>query len=224
MTFLAEAEPMNPEDKVTELQYHCPSCDASISVATSMVGDEVDCPNCSTPFLASAPKATPEFNDDDNPDDSEYSINKPTDDESEVAVAHPAMFRKHPLQFIGLSALAVCCLYYAFVAATWTGVYVSLGSIFVIAGYFGYWWLEIIATKLTVTNKRTTLRHGIIAKTTSEVQHDDIRNLQVHQNALERILGIGDIAISSSGQDDLEVYAHAIPKPNEVAELVRRMQ
>lgn len=223
MTFLAEAEPVGQNEQVTELQYRCPSCDASISVATSMVGDEVDCPNCSTPFLAAAPKAKPQYDHGDDVE-AEYSIDKPTDDESEVAVAHPAMFRKHPLQFIGLMILLVASLYYSFMAATWAGVYISLGVVLIIAGYFGYWWLEIIATKLTVTNKRTTLRHGIIAKTTSEVQHDDIRNLQIHQNALERILGIGDIAISSSGQDDLEVYAYAIPKPNKVAELVRRMQ
>ena len=210
-----------------DITYRCPNCQATIDISTPMIGDTVECPSCSVPFEAVVPEGEPLLNGETVGEEAEYSIRKPTDDESVIAEVHPAMFRKHPIQFVLLTLLALISMFYG-AAYLYDGA-VTMGTtcfvvVLVVAGYFGYWWLEIIATKLTVTNKRTTLRHGIIAKKTSEVQHDDIRNLQVDQNALERILGIGDIAISSSGQDDLEVVAQAIPSPNDVADLIRRMQ
>lgn len=210
-----------------DITYRCPNCSATIDIATPMVGDTVDCPQCSVPFEAATPRAEPLLSEQPTDRTSDYSITKPTDDESTISEVHPAMFRKHPIQFVLLTFLALVSAFYGasylYEGAAIAG-YACLFVVLVVASYFGYWWLEILATKLTVTNKRTTLRHGIIAKQTSEVQHDDIRNLQVDQNALERVLGIGDIAISSSGQDDLEVVAQAIPKPNQVADLIRRMQ
>ena len=211
-------------EKIHRVNYRCPSCSSSIAVATPLIGDIVDCPQCSVPFKAKAPEADPEFN---ASAEADFSIDKPTDDESVIFETHPAMFRRHPIQFVLLTivliAAALFCVSMA-VNQAWILAGCSLIVMIVIGGYFGYWYLDVIATHLIITNKRTTLRHGIIAKKTSEVQHDDIRNLQVDQNALQRILGIGTIAISSSGQDDVEVSAKAIPNPNEVADLVRRMQ
>jgi len=48
--------------------------------------------------------------------------------------------------------------------------------------------------------------------------------MQVDQNAIQRILNVGSIAISSSGQDDLEIYVKGIPDPNDVADFIRKMQ
>jgi uncharacterized membrane protein YdbT with pleckstrin-like domain len=75
-----------------------------------------------------------------------------------------------------------------------------------------------------VENKPTTFQEGIISRETSEVQHDDVRNLQIDQNILERLLGIGDIAISSSGQDDMEIQVKGIPSPDRLAKVIRKNQ
>ena len=86
------------------------------------------------------------------------------------------------------------------------------------------WWLEVLATTLTVTDSRTILRKGLFSRATSEVEQDDIRNIQMDQSFLERLLRVGDIGISSSGQDDLEVIARAIPHPNTVVQTIRDNQ
>lgn len=62
------------------------------------------------------------------------------------------------------------------------------------------WYLTCLCTRLTVTNQRTTLRHGLLSKHTNEVWHRDVRNVQIDQSFFQRIFGVGRIAISSSGQ------------------------
>ena len=42
--------------------------------------------------------------------------------------------------------------------------------------------------------------------------------------AERRLLNYGDIAISSSGQDDFEIVAHDIPDPDRVLEIIRKNQ
>jgi len=208
-----------------KITYRCPNCQTKIGLVLALVGEQVDCPKCTVPFLAKAPSAEPLLNEDSS--SAEFAIDKPTDDESVILETHPAMFRRHPIQFVLLSIISLASLIFAIAMAVnqiWGGTIAGVVAMLLVAAYFGYWYLEVIATQLVITNKRTTLRHGILAKKTSEVQHDDIRNLQVEQNAIQRIFGIGTIAISSSGQDDVEVTVKGIPNPNEVAELVRRMQ
>jgi len=56
------------------------------------------------------------------------------------------------------------------------------------------------------------------------VRHDDVRNIQVNQNIYQRAVGTGDIAISSAGQDNLEIDVDSIPQPEELATTVRDLQ
>jgi uncharacterized membrane protein YdbT with pleckstrin-like domain len=75
-----------------------------------------------------------------------------------------------------------------------------------------------------VTNRRTVLRRGLLARETSEVRHRDVRNVQVNQTTFERLLGVGDLALSSAGQSDFEIAVKGIPNPNRVADVIRDMQ
>ena len=210
----------------TELLYNCPSCQVSVEIAEDFVGDTVDCPNCSVPFHAETPSAEPIL-DQSQRRDASFSISTPTDDESVLESIHPALVRRNPVQFLGLTALGIASIWGAVTAGQydyWILTYLCVGVFLIGAGYAAYLWVDVLMTTLIITSKRTRKRTGIIEKRTSEVQHDDVRNLQVNQNMLQRILGIGDIAISSSGQDDLEIVVQGIPSPNDVAETVRRMQ
>ena len=106
--------------------------------------------------------------------------------------AHPAMFRTQPLQFtLGI----ILC----FVVI---GIPVML-----------FWWLKCLGTRLTITNRRSTLRKGILSKQISEVWHRDVRNVQLTQTFFQRIFGVGRLAISSSGQDGMEIDVTGIPTP-----------
>ena len=87
-----------------------------------------------------------------------------------------------------------------------------------------YWWLQTRFRSVTVTSKRTLYTQGIFSKQTSEVQHDDVRNMQVNQSFFDRLVGVGHLAISSSGQDDMEIDVRGLKSPQRVIDIVREYQ
>ena len=227
---------------VTTLKYTCPHCKTLIEATEGVLGEVVECPNelCQKPFRLEVPSAEPATKREvlrNGPP--EARIEDPADDEETIQVVHPAMFRNHPLQFLLLAAMLLVGVAGAVGAIVWeTGLNVNgeelltpymtaiiSGVLALIAlGFFGAWWIRVIMTTLTVTSERTQLRKGIIARETSEVRHADVRNLQVDQNVVQRILGVGDLAISSSGQDDLEIVIKAIPDPQGVIATIKSRQ
>ncbi|WP_246146604.1 PH domain-containing protein [Rubripirellula lacrimiformis] len=159
-----------------------------------------------------------------------------------LAKVHPAVFRTRILSslVLGLAFLAAV----VFMVLSVTGMAIAgysfddtkmLGpasiltwacavTLVVAAGFIGYWMLMSRFTTLTVTDDRTIFQRGIISRETSEVQHDDVRNIQLDQTFIQRLLNVGDIGISSSGQDDLEVVAKQLPHPKRLIELIRENQ
>ena len=83
-------------------------------------------------------------------------------------------------------------------------------------------WLTCRATRLTVTTHRTILRTGIISRETNEIRHQDIRNIQVTQGAIERMLNVGTVELSSAGQSNVEITVTKVPGPQEVAAAIRK--
>lgn len=121
--------------------------------------------------------------------------------ERDLLVAHPAMFANSPVNFILCLLLAP----------------VGVGLIILF-----FWWLSSKGTVLTVTNQRTVLRTGLLSKYTTEVRHRDVRNVQLGQSFLQRILGVGAIGISSSGQAGIEIAVSGIPDPEGIKRLIDR--
>ena len=117
---------------------------------------------------------------------------------------HPAMFRSHPIWFVISVALILAY---------------GLGAVILVI-----WFVQCLGTTLTVTTKRTVLRKGILSKRTTEIRHEDVRNLQTSQGVLQRLLGVGTLALSSAGQADIEIVVSGIAKPEQVADLVREHQ
>ena len=113
---------------------------------------------------------------------------------------HPAMFRNHPIYFI------LCVL---LIAAFGLGLLLLL-----------IWWLQVLGTKLTVTNEQTTLRKGILAKHTNDVFHSNVRNIQVRQSFLQRVFNVGWVGISSAGQSGLEIEVGGIFDPQKVKDII----
>ncbi|HEX6985316.1 MAG TPA: PH domain-containing protein [Planctomycetaceae bacterium] len=216
------------------LVYRCPHCGASHEVDQALIGDRVDCRQCGRPFEAAAPVATPVQA--EPGDAASFRVAAGEGEvEDTILEVHPSVARKHPLQFVGiwlvilvgLAAVVLGAVGEAAVpgAAPPTVLVVSGLVLAGLAGiYYAGLWLRARFTTLTVTNRRTVLRRGLIARETSEVRHRDVRNLQVNQTALERLLGVGDLAISSAGQDDLEIAVEGVPNPNRIADVIRDMQ
>jgi hypothetical protein len=114
--------------------------------------------------------------------------------------SHPAMFGNSPFMFVFLILLIPIF---------------GLGLVFLFL-----WWLDIQGTTLTITNLRTILRRGIFSKFTSDILHQDVRNVQVQQSFFQRITGVGDVGISSSAQSTIEIEVSGIPSPENVRELI----
>lgn len=79
-------------------------------------------------------------------------------------------------------------------------------------------------TVLTITSERTTLTTGILGRSTSEVWHRDIRNIQTTQSLTDRLFGVGTVGISSAGQSDVEVIIQGIANPKQTKELLDRLK
>jgi uncharacterized membrane protein YdbT with pleckstrin-like domain len=90
--------------------------------------------------------------------------------------------------------------------------------------FFAAWSLKSKTTRLIVTEERTILRRGLLSRQTTEVQHEDVRSVQVNQSLLQRILNVGTVAIGSAGHSGMEVEIGGIVSPQEVAALIRERQ
>jgi uncharacterized membrane protein YdbT with pleckstrin-like domain len=113
--------------------------------------------------------------------------------------SHPAMFRNRPISFV------LCCI-------------LSLAIVGLIL--LGIWYLKTRATTLTVTNEQTTLRKGLLSKYTNDVFHSNVRNIIVRQSFFQRMMGVGYVGISSSGQSGIEIEVNGIPDPERVKQII----
>ena len=112
---------------------------------------------------------------------------------------HPAMFRNRPVLFL------VCCALIPF----------GIGIVVLLA-----WWLRCLSTSLVITESRVTLRKGLLSKATNDVLIADIRNVKVSQSFLQRIFGVGAVAVSTSGQSDMEIEVHGVPAPDRIKSII----
>ncbi len=218
---------------MTALVYRCPHCGATHEIDESLVGDRVDCRKCGRKFEAAAPVAQP-VQADDGQTPAYHVVAGEGEIEEKLIEVHPSPARKHPFRTLGLIVVAVLGLAGVVAGLTRAGIGLPVsGSVLaiagaVVAGLAGlcelHWWVRSRFTTLTVTSSRSTLRYGLFARETTEVRHRDVRNLQVNQNWIERLFGVGDLAISSAGQEGLEIVIRGIPNPEKVAAIVRDMQ
>ena len=125
-----------------------------------------------------------------------------TESEGALLEINPVMFRSNPVGFI-LSVILI--------AAAGAGLVI-----------LAIWWLKTKAAMLTVTNKRTIQRTGLISKKTTEVLHRDVRNIQIDQSVFQRLFGVGSIGISSAGQSGIEIQFTGVRDPDGIKALIDR--
>lgn len=126
---------------------------------------------------------------------------QPDTDEETLYEANPVMFRNNPIGFI----------------LTILGCAVGIGFII-----FVIWALQTKCTKITVTSRRTVLRRGILSKSLNEVWHRDLRSVGMRQTILQRMLGVGQLDLSTAGQSGIEISVSGIRWPERVKELIQQ--
>ena len=147
--------------------------------------------------------------------------------EQHVLTVRPSMLRARPLAFFGLAlvGLAGCAaVIYGFAAAEGTQrwLWAIPGGVFllIVAVAFFVWWLETLSASLKITNKRTIEHKGLLSRRTSEVLHDNIRNVTVSQTFWQRLWDTGEIGISSAGTEGVEIQMKSLRSPDKLLKIL----
>ncbi|MEO8269770.1 MAG: PH domain-containing protein [Aureliella sp.] len=220
----------------------CPYCGRDVETTIDHTAEPIICPKCARPFEMEIPSAkVTSVREVETIRSEDHIATEPA--ERTLFRVHPVVFRARPLGSLIALSITAAAGYGLWLALTidvsdrqsellgsselasidwllWSSV---AGLVFVV-GLAAYWYALSLSTTLTVTDSRTIFQKGIIRRDTSEVQHDDVRNIQLDQSLFQRLMNIGQIGISSSGQDDLEIVASRMPSPTSIVKTIRQNQ
>ncbi len=136
--------------------------------------------------------------------------------EHDLLTVRPKVFRNAPVSMLFLiSVLLVGSIVAANGEILMLWVFPAL-AVFILLRDF----LSSFTTLLTIINKRSILRRGILSKRTREVRHSDVRLLQVDQSFFQRIMGVGSVSIASAGHGEVEIMVGGLKNPVHVKETV----
>ncbi len=211
------------------IKFECDRCDMEIEVEDHLAGTKHECLGCGD--INRVPGATgevsaPEPNKDSKNTDRAAEAGFPPDfgPEVRVLVVRRCWFRSRAIRF----SLAVLESLIGFVGLVWVPVTdhswlwyllfvpMALGGLALII----YWWIDRLDASLEITTKRTIMHHGILSKSSSEVVHDNIRNIQIDQSFPQRVMNVGRIGISSSGQDGIELQVNHLKDPDNLRKII----
>lgn len=212
------------------IRLRCDNCERLIEVDDSYAGQKIKCPACGDVNVvpeATAPAPRAAVVRPAAPDRAAAAGYPPADGPEQVVMrVRRAMFRARPFTFLLLVLVLLAGLgaavYFGVIAnpaspgLAATGAIIGFVALVVLAG----WKVATLGEALEITNKRTIERNGILSKITSEVRHNDIRNIQVTQSFRDRIFRVGQLGISSSGQDQIEIVVKDIPNPDRIRQII----
>jgi uncharacterized membrane protein YdbT with pleckstrin-like domain len=79
-------------------------------------------------------------------------------------------------------------------------------------------------SQYTITNREIHSRYGILNKTQSMIRPEDIRDIRLEQDIIDRLFGVGTVEISSAGRSDSEVEFKLVSNPNIVIDVLKRVR
>lgn len=215
------------------ITFNCDRCDMEIQLDDGLAGTKYECLNCGDINRVPSPNGEPiPLDDADSADEPPKRIDKaakagfPPDFGPEVRVlkVRRCWFRSRAVRFALtalLTALALVGLLWVPIADRASWWYLLFAPIALAGlGLIGWWWIDRLGASLEITTKRTIMHHGFFSKSSSEVVHDNIRNIQIDQTFLQRVMRVGRIGISSSGQDGIELQVNHLKDPDKLREII----
>lgn len=148
------------------------------------------------------------------------------DEEQHVLTVRPAIFKAYPFRAFALLVfpLVVFILLWTLTSMNvWgQGVLITTGVLIVVCwAAWLVWWIRLRWTcSLYITNKRTIERRGLLSRSSDEVLHDHVRNVNIEQSFFERVFNVGSVGISSAGHSGTEIEVDKIPCPDKVKEII----
>lgn len=146
--------------------------------------------------------------------------------EQNVMIVHPSIWRGRPFSSLALwvAPIAITLIARFVFFKDMTAAHIGITFLILAAlswGFFAWEWLFFsLARSLKVSNKRVIERRGLLSRRTSEVLHEHIRSVAVHQSLLQRIFNLGTVEISSSANAGVEIKMKDVPQPYKVKEVV----
>ena len=211
------------------IRFNCDKCDMEIEVDDALGGTKHECLGCGD--INRVPASEP---DTENPDeqldskkiDRAEKAGFPPDfgPEVRVTIVRRCWFRSRVIKF----SLILLIILTGLVGSIWVPItdkmiwWLTLFVPMVLGGVglLVWWWIDRLGASLEITTKRTIMHHGIFSKSSSEVVHDNIRNIQVSQTFLQRVTLVGQIGISSSGQDGIELQINHLKDPDNLRKII----
>ncbi len=138
-----------------------------------------------------------------------------------ILAARETMGRNNPLKLVFLLALATAPPAILKVEPALRENFILISACSVVGTLLLLsWWLDCLGHRLVVTDRRTIFRKGLLSKFTNEVLHSHVRNIQINQSVFQRLMHVGSIGISSSGQAGIEIFIRGIPNPYDVKSII----
>jgi len=214
------------------IKFQCDRCDMEIELDDELAGTKHECIGCGDINRVPIPEGSDAKIEDPDPVVDSKNIDRaakagfPADfgPETRVLKVRRCWFRSRVIRFSLTTLIGVMCI----VGLIWTFSldkaiwwYALFGPGLVLsAGIISWWWIDRLSASLEITTKRTIMHRGFFSKSSSEVVHDNIRNIQIDQSFLQRVMKVGRIGISSSGQDGIELQVNHLLKPDYLREVI----
>lgn len=214
------------------IKFQCDRCDMEIELEDEFAGTKHECLNCGDTNRVPIPEgsdaviAAPDPGVDSKQVDRAAKAGFPADfgPETRVIKVRRCWFRSRAIRFSLLVVIGLAsCVGLIWVPVTdravwWYALFgpMLIGSV----GNLAWWWIDRLSASLEITTKRTIMHRGFFSKSSSEVVHDNIRNIQINQTLLQRVMRVGRIGISSSGQDGIELQVNHLKDPDYLREVI----
>ncbi len=128
-----------------------------------------------------------------------------------------------PSQIVNLKHFVLAFL----LAAAIVAVAIISGNLLVLAGLvvpaiYAWWkWMEVNATKLTLTDQRLIVSTGIINKKTNETELYRVRDTTIEEPFWYRMFGVGNVIIYTTDEAEGQLHFNAYNKPHWIKDQVR---
>ncbi len=144
-------------------------------------------------------------------------------DESQL-VTRPTFLRRAPIRISILYSLAI---YFFF-----GSVIVDLAMIKIEFACFSLIFMTRIVnflvesrtTNITVTDRGTILKRGLIFRRTKTIFHEDISSIDVIQKFFDQNLNVGTIKILATGKRKVEISVEGISAPHKLKAFIESMR
>lgn len=216
------------------IRFNCDKCDMEIELDDEFAGTKHECLGCGdinrVPYLNQADhdlsSQTESGHIDTKKIDRAAEAGFPPDfgPEVRILVMRRCWVRSRAIRFtlvvLGLVCGLVGLVWVPFSDQSWIWYVLFVPMVIGTIGLMVWWWIDRLNASLEITTKRTIMHHGIFSKSSSEVVHDNIRNIQIDQTFLQRLTNVGRIGISSSGQDGIELQVNHLKDPDNLRKII----